>query len=544
VTRGDAAPDAAGDVAGWAAGIARLGRPADVLAGVAQAVGVEWDGPGRAVDLVVPDQLDVPGWSLLDAAREAVLAPADRRRLGAHHTPVALARRLVALALDGCSPTAVVADPACGGGAFLVAAADALVAAGADPATVVARQLVGRDVDPVAVAVTRAALRCWATAAGVDGVAGPAGIVVGDGLVQGWTADVVVGNPPFLSPLGSATPGGRSAAALRRALGAPYADTAWLFLLRSLQAVGPGGRVVLVQPESLLSARDARAVRAAVLPHLEGMWLAGEPVFGAAVRVCAPVLAGGPVRGPVRRWRGVGVRPAGRVARPDASGWARLRPTSAPPVRVGGGPVLGDLAAATAGFRDEFYGLAAAVTDGGPGQPVVTSGLIEPGRSVWGERVARIGGRRFDRPVVDGSRLDHRVAAWVAARSVPKVLVATQTRVVEAAPDHDGSMVPLTPVLSVEPRRGADVWWVAAALTSPLVSAWALHTFGGAALAGDAIKLSARQVLAAPLPRDRVAWSAATRALRRGDVVACGTTLAGADHRLLDWWRSRLPGRP
>lgn len=537
-------------VARWAAGLGRLDRrPGDVLAAVADAVDVTWDGPGRASRLTAAELTRAelprsPGWVLLDAAREALLDPGTRRRLGAHHTPPDLAGRLVDIALDGLPASATVVDPACGGGAFLVAAADTLVARGADPGHVVAEQLIGLDVDPLAVATTRAALRCWATSHGVDvGDGEPAGIRRADGLVARWSADAVVGNPPFLSPLGATTGGGAAAARQRARLGAPYADVAWLFLLRALHSARPGGRVVLMQPESLLSARDARLVREAAGPHLEGVWVAGARVFGAAVRVCAPVLRVEPVVGRVQRWHGNGVRPAGRAVRPAPSSWAGLLPTTTPRVRVRSGPIVGDLATATAGFRDEFYGLAEAAAEGGAGQPLITSGLIDPGRLAWGERPARIGGRRFSQPTVDGASLRGPLAVWVAARAVPKVLVATQTRVIEAAADPTGRAIPLTPVLSVEPRRVADVWRLAAALTSPLVSAWALQAYGGAALSADAIKLSATQVLEAPLPVDQRAWATATRALRRGNVVTCGSVLSGGDRRLLAWWLARLPTR-
>jgi hypothetical protein len=526
------------DVRRWAAELARGARheaPADVLAGVAAAVGTGWDGPGRPVAVEVPA---APGWVVLDAAREALLDGDRRRHLGAHHTPSDLAGRLVALALAGLGADALVADPACGGGAFLVAAAEALVAAGADPVRVVSRQLIGIDLDPLAVATSRAAIGCWAADHGV--VADPE-VRLGDGLAEDWQADAVVGNPPFLSPLGATTAGGHAAVSLRRALGGAYTDTAGLFLVRAMQQVRPGGRIVLVQPESLLSARDARPVREAAGPRLEGLWVAGEPVFAASVRVCAPVVRAEVVDGPVRRWRGRAVMPAPRAARPAGDTWASMRPTSAPRVRVGAGPVLGDIAAATAGFRDQFYGLAAVVVDGGSGHPLVTSGLLDAGRCAWGERAARIAGRRFERPTVEPSQLAEPLRSWVTARLVPKVLVATQTRVVEAAADPDGRLVPLTPVVAVVPHDPALVWRVAAALTSPAVSAWALTTHGGAALSGDAIKLSARQVLAAPLPGDAGAWDEAADALRRGDVPACGAALAGGDDRLLRWWLDRLP---
>jgi hypothetical protein len=44
----------------------------------------------------------------------------------------------------------------------------------------------------------------------------------------------------------------------------PYTDTAFLFVLVGLDLVRDGGRVVLVQPQSLAAARDAAGVRDAV----------------------------------------------------------------------------------------------------------------------------------------------------------------------------------------------------------------------------------------------------------------------------------------
>lgn len=525
-----------------------LSAPADLLATLAGELGVEWDGPGSpdpqllgSIEAHLPD---APPWERLDALREATLDPVERRKLGAHHTPPDLARRLCRLAVDGVdASTAVVLDPACGGGAFLVAAAELLVSSGLTPTEALAR-VHGIDVDPLAAATARAALRCWAGEpdAEVD-------VVTGDGLGE-WPVEsttgsiVVVGNPPFRSPL-DAGDDGEAAAALRSELAAPYADLAALFLLRSLRSlcsVGEGGRVLLIQPESVLSSRDARRVREAATPHLDGLWIAGEKVFGASVRVCAPLLVASPGRR-VRRWSGASVRRRQAASRPAATSWAPLRAADVPTVRSRAtGGRIGDLATATAGFRDEYYAIAAAVREGGAGAPVVTSGLVEPGRLDWGGRPARIGGRRLLHPVVSVDDLaDERVARWVAARLRPKVLVATQTRVLEAAPDPEGVFVPLTPVLSVEPHDDRDVWRLAAALTAPQVTAWALRHHGGTALSADAVKLSARQLLDAPLPADQRAWDEAADHLRHGDVDGCGEVFAAEEPALLDWWRARLP---
>ena len=160
---------------------------------------------------------------------------------------------------------------------------------------------------------------------------------------------------------------------------------------------------------------------------------------------------------------------------------------------------------------------------------LVTAGLVEPARTVWGRRATRLAGRRLQAPAVDvialrawstGPDGDPRLAAWADARLRPKVVVATQTRVVEAAVDDDGSWWPSVPVISVviDPEHDDDEhrWLLAAALSAPPVSAWAAERIGGTALAAHALKLSARQVLEVPLPVDRDAWAEGARLLRHG----------------------------
>lgn len=456
-----------------------------MLAAVALRVGAPWDGPGDPTRVAVDVPDHVPGWEVLDATRAAVARP----DLAAHHTPPGLARRLTAIALEGAPPGAVVADPACGGGAFLVAAGELL---GGARRHIVEHQLAGADLDPLAVSTTRAALALWSG----GGVARH--VVVADGLDH-WrppgSVDVVVGNPPFRSPLTAGARAGRLA---------PYTDLAGHFVVAALELVRPGGAVLLLQPESVLAARDAGPVRAAVGDDLAGLWVAGEPVFDADVRVCALLVRPGPSapqRGRIRRWRGTDVRSAGSTERdPAAPTWAHLRP-GAPtaPHTNGDQPTVGDLATAVAGWRDQYYALAAVVTEGGPGAPLVTSGLVEPGRLVWGERPARIAGRRFHRPTVDIDALDGRIRRWVDARLTPKVLVGTQTRCIEAAPDPAGTAVPLTPVVAIHPHDPADLDRIVAALTAPAATAWALRHYGGTGMRPDAVKLSASQVLQIPV---------------------------------------------
>ena len=121
-----------------------------------------------------------------------------------------------------------------------------------------------------------------------------------------------------------------------------------------------------------------------------------------------------------------------------------------PAVQVAAGPTLADIGCrATSGFRDQFYGFVHATHErrDRPDAPLrlVSVGMIDPLGLGWGRRPARFAGRDFVEPVVDVDALDDRLTAWVEARCGTKLLVATQTKVIEVAVDEVGDCVPLTP---------------------------------------------------------------------------------------------------
>ncbi len=548
--------------------------------------------PGAIAAVEQADRQTMP--DALGAAYEQAIHPDRRKAGGIVYTPPELADGLVAAALDGVGADALrscrVIDPACGGGAFLLAAARALqAAAGLGPGEIVRSHLWGLDVDPGAVAVAEAALGLWAALEDVDTPDTPddpdapaapgAHVSVGDALIDDPVGffDLVVGNPPFLGQLREATRHGnhrRAALTERwRDVIRPYTDASALFLLAGRNHLAPGGRMVLVQPLSLLAARDASAVRAAALngARLRGLWIAPEPVFGAAVRTCAPIIevATGPtgpgasLAMPVARWVGPRAEqwPAVTSARIDSddpgASWAPLAldVLGVPQVALTHNKpssTVGDLAAVTAGFRDEFYGLApyvhelpdGAEPDSRQWAPLITCGLIHPGWHGWGSEPTRFAKRRWIRPAVDLVALragDPKLARWVDARLRPKVVVATQTRIVEVAADPAGTVVPSVPVISVEPADAADVNRLAAALSAPPITAWALGEVAGTGLSAKAVKLSARTVASIPLPLDRDAWADAASAFAAGKIgtfAAAATAAYGlaADHPVVEWW--------
>lgn len=481
-----------------------------------------------------------------------------------------------------------VLDPACGAGAFLVGAARRMLRGERDRLGALrawAPALRGWDLDPVAVAITRQRLAelvpggdpTWFT-----------GVRVGDGLLGGGhaggllaataePADVVLGNPPFLSQLSRHTATDRArAAALKARFGGrvgAYTDPAGLFLLAGLDALRPGGRLGFVLPVAWLGTRDAAPVREAVeaAGALRWLWWSEGPVFeGAEVYTVAVVLEKGGAPGPVRRARG----PA-RVEVPAVEVEAdTFRPTwgplvgdllGAPRVRLQVAGVLGELAETEADFRDEFYGLQPAVVEaeGGALPRLVTVGAIGLGRHTWGERPITFGKRRWAHPRVDPARLDGPMRAWLRRRLVPKLLLATQTKVLEACADPEGALVPTTPVVSVSPRDPAELWRVMAVLLAPAVSAWALARWGVTALSPGTLKLSAAQVRELPLPAGREAWAEAAEKVRAAhEGVGAGGAAAlmeaavwmdrayGVEPGLVGWWGGRggvatgVGGRP
>ena len=489
---------------------------------------------------------------------ETSLDPTRRRRDGVHYTPRSVADELVSRAfaahggaLASGSPFTV-CDPTCGAGVFLVAAADALVAAGRTPLDAL-RCLRGMDIDPTALDVARAELTAWAREHGLadDATQLPFILIVGDALNDAWPEDgyldVVVGNPPFGGQVAGSTVRDETAVqGAARILGRPagYTDTAGVLLVRALDAVAPGGSVVFVQPLSILGARDGAIVRELVGDALESIWIPDGKLFDASVHVCAPV---------VRKSRTAQSRTTA-----ENPNWTEIasRAMGVPSVQLRGEP-LSSMAHCTAGFRQEFYEIATAVIEEGTGSDhsqqhprLVTVGLIDPARLLWGEREARIAGNLFRRPVVDVSQIEMlpKVASVFPLRTRPKVLVATQTRVIEAIADDDGSLWPSVPVISVLPvgdeHDAIDL--LLAALFAPPASVWAARKAAGTARSPGAIRLSATLLEQVPLPTDHDRWIEGASLLRSGRFAEAARVLTEA-HGLseaetaavLAWWTPR-----
>lgn len=468
----------------------------------------------------------------------------ERQRRGAYFTPPALVdvlvRDVLGPALDGAAAPPRVIDPACGDGRLLAAAGECIAARfGVDPLP----YLVGVELD-------RADARSTASRLGVRVLCGDARELL-DTRTHRHAYDVVLGNPPYLSQLSSATArGGRSHLG-----GGPYADVAAEFLALSLRlARTENGRIGLVLPMSVLASQHVAPIRREVEQHaaIESFWWSDTQMFDANVRTCILGLRTGQPSSEVHRSRGPGalriesVRAPRITAEQDSWSWLVVDAVGIPALAgIDSAGTLSGIASATADFRDQYYGLVGCVDEGGDGPPLITSGLIDPARSLWGERTTVFAKQRFDAPRVRTDRLDTRMQRWAAARLVPKVLVASQTRVIEAVVDEQGAWLPSVPVVSVVPARVDDLWRVAAVLTSPVASAHIAHRRTGSGLSARALRVTASDLHAIPLPTDEGAWDDAAECVRGGDVAGAGAAMmraygCGERSDLLTWWLQNL----
>lgn len=448
---------------------------------------------------------------MVAAQVDAAAPPADRKALGAWYTPPELVSLVVDHVIAGLPdrrPVRVL-DPACGDGRFLVAVAERLRAQGRPV------ELTGCDVDPAALAaVPDRTVR----------------LIHDDALHRDWRDerfDIVIGNPPFLSQMAARTTRGGSS----RHGGGPYADAAVEFLALSVRLAEPdGGRVALVLPQSVVGSRDAGPVRAAIDEQADLVWSWWEPDqrhFDAAVNVCALGFRR-PASEAAPRWTRVVTDRLGIPAFDDRA------------LRSDG--TIGDRAELNANFRDEYYALVPAVSDSASGPPLVPSGLIDPGVCWWGRRPVRFAKRTFEHPRVDLGALTGRFAAWAARKLVPKVLVANQTRIVEAVADPGGEWLPGVPVTTVTPCDPGDVWAVAAVLTSPVASVLVWQHGAGTGLSTRSVRITPAALAAIPWPAGSL--GAAVGALREGDVARCGALVTAAygidGDELVSWWRQLL----
>ena len=382
----------------------------------------------------------------------------------------------------------------------------------------------------------------------------------------------MLGNPPFLNQLIGATVVDRRRAQklVERFDGAVrgYADMASAFLLLGAQALKPGGRMAMIEPVSVLSAAHAHLVREGVgkLAQLECIYFERQRWASASTHVAILAFASLQSRGDVNprssakksgaqlkgkhALRAVHGIAATDIAATDIADYAtrknqkhslRVLPSPAltlpwsawqgrwsaamaahagvPRMKQRPHGVIGDRARVAADFRDQYYGLRGAIKDSksSHGLRIVTTGLIDWAHCMWGDRPVRLLGKVWKHPEANERAIadDPYMKDWLADAKRPKVLVAVQTKALEAVVDTTGHMAPSVPLIRVVPHKRADLWRILAVVLSPATSAEAWWRHAGAGLSPHALKLSAKQIAALPLPTNMSAWNRAADVLEK-----------------------------
>ncbi len=490
------------------------------------------------------------------AAAVSALRARNRKGLGAWYTPEELVAVLVENTVDrawveevtagGARPLTVL-DPACGDGRLLEAVGARVATWGLNCV------LVGVDIDPEAVRTASNRLGSSAVIIQGDALSPLTQNPLSSQTTTLGTCDLFIANPPFISQMSAHTTRGGSS----RHGGGPYADVAAEFCGLALQATSRDrGRIAMILPQSLLTARDAGPIRSQMNEVSTALWdwHSDELHFDAAVRVCA-----------IGRELHRGLPQVSEATSVSTlSSWGHLiaRARGVPPLGdLHTAGVLGDRGELNANFRDQYYGLVPAVKESGPDRdhhlpPFITTGLIDPGVCHWGSRPARFAKHTFNAPRVDLEALDQSMLAWAHRKLVPKVLVATQTRVIEAVADPAGAWLPGVPITSITPLiiRGTSpdapdtdpenrIWEIAAVLTSPVATLAAWWANAGSGLSATSVRISPRLIAATPWPAGDI--SDAVQHLRQGRIIECGYSVAaaygvGVEHPAIGWWESNL----
>jgi hypothetical protein len=388
-----------------------------------------------------------------------------RKRSGTFFTPEIICRALAELALkpvieermrfyQGSVADALgsirVLDPACGGGAMLIAVGDTLVSnlttlAECDETSarqfVAERCLFGFDNDPTAIDICRWSLQIWSGRNPGSSLACRDTLLDVDRTMDG-TFDVVIGNPPFANAIeGDVSTDCKAQLARLHPLLRGTADLAYYFLDRAHQLAAPGGTVGLVLPRAVLVAPSARKLRERLLTERPPLWMfaPSSPYFfaGANVHVVLLVLGrGGPCRGGVGHFTPAFELPCITVQ--DANWWSPLstsRPSQASSTRVG------DVFEVSASMTTaEAYALRPFLTEASTRGAVrlITTGLIDPGTCLWGTKTCRYLGQRWRKPSLRVTDLPEPLRKRVERHRRPKVLIAGLAVRLEAYLDQNG----------------------------------------------------------------------------------------------------------
>ena len=141
---------------------------------------------------------------------------------------------------------------------------------------------------------------------------------------------------------------------------------------------------------------------------------------------------------------------------------------------------------------------------------------------------------------------------WLEQKLQPKLLIATQTRIVECYADTKGELLPSTPLISIIPMEETQLWHLMAAVASPAASAWLTSVAAGTGLSQTTIRIRASLLTDLPLPLPSESWDEGAHLARQmqeeqadehisvrfGEVMNQAYNTASGE--LLSWWISEF----
>lgn len=537
----------------------RLGFPAidpNRFKAIIQAQKSEWVG---LVKLVGDRPFPIPWLGMLHEmgmARQTT----QRKVRGAYYTPAELVQAILE-PWDSAPPNSTLLDPACGGGAFLLAAYDRLLrrmpdADGAARSHCLQTQIFGIDRDPLAVSVTRLSLLLRLLDDGSLPLAHLPDLTrtihAGNSLVevehqpeqildgQDWQRlfteiqlaggfDAVVGNPPYLDAEGMT----RHQPLLRRYCTQHYRtatgnwDLFCVFIERALSLCKPGGWHSFVVPNKLLSAGYGTATRSLLacdhqLTHLRDY--SRVSVFPAAIYPIVYHVR----RSPPTTNTQVCYEEMASLEQMARQVWFPLRTLQTPqhPWQIGGNPkqgaaiatlqsapTLADYATLTdAATVTEAYAIRPLIREAAPenatispdGFRMVNSGTLDPYQMLWGKKPLRYLGDRYLHPIIPNGALANLPPKRLHQARQPKLLVASMTRRLEAVFDEAGHWFAGKSTTVILPH--VNPYWLLALLNSKLIQLWFRQTFAGNRLQGGYLRIGAPQLRQIPvrLPKGKM----------------------------------------
>lgn len=498
--------------------------------------------------------LDEGPWpeEALGVVFEAAASADQRKAKGVHYTPPELAETVVERTLGPLleSPTPpTVCDPACGSGAFLLAAARKL--SSRHGAKVAFSLLHGVDLDPWAVEVARLSLWLARGQPELRSDELEAHLVVGDALLglgrpeedlkaalQRWTAlteatetalhwpvefpdvmggprvgfDAVIGNPPFINSIEGHGRRDEVARRLHRLQWPDFChgayDAALAFWARALvDLLGPEGRFGLIAPSVSMS--DSRPWKAWMLERCPVEWLRTLPVDhfpGAKVRTLAAVGQAARIPAALEFENLDPSIEAPERGQRKTSGlnWYAALVDFDPPVTT---RTLADVAELHAGCTTaDAYALSVELVDARDteGQKLITTGAIDRFHSWWGSRKTRYLRQDLLHPRWPGQPKDAGLGRALERQRRPKILVGGLTAIIEAWIDRTGGAAGVVQTWVIHPSASAGLDWTAAILNSACFSRIYVSRHGAESMTGRQITIRKRALAAMPVPEPRV----------------------------------------